>query len=109
MDNTARCGQRIRSINDKLKRETERIDTLSHTDLMKRLELTTDIHDMWRDLDKYQLRGLNKILLTESVNHDMSIAMCKCAKDLDISIPDNIESPRQFHNHVLEQMKQKRK
>lgn len=109
MDNADKCGQRIRSINDKLKRETERIDTLNHDALMKRLELTTGIKDMWRVLDKDQLRHLSQILLTESVNHDMSIAMCKCAKDYEIPIPENVESPKQFHNHVLEQMKLKRK
>jgi hypothetical protein len=109
MDSTDKCDQRIRSISGRLKIETERIDTLNHDDLMKRLELTTGIKDMWRALDKYQLKHINQILLTESINHDMSIAMCKCAKDYEISIPEDIESPRQFHNHVLEQMKQKRK
>jgi hypothetical protein len=109
MDNAAKCSQRIKSINNKLKREIERIDRLDHDALMKRLEITTGISDMWRVFDKYQLKHLNQIWLTESINHDMSIAMCKCAKDYDISISDNIESPKQFHDLILEQMKQKRK
>lgn len=109
MDKAAKCSQRIKSINEKLKRETERIDILNHDALMKRLELTTGISDMWRAFGKRQLKHLNRILLTESINHDMSIAMCKCAKDYDISISENIESPKQFHDLILEQMKQKRK
>ncbi len=108
MDNKAKCGQMIRSVNDKLTREEKRIDTLNHDALMKRLELTTGIHDMWRVFDKDQLRHINKILLIESTNHDMSIAMCKCAKDLGISIPENIESPIEFHKHILGQIRQKR-
>ena len=61
------------------------------------------------DWFQYKLRHLNTILLLQSTNHNMSIAMCKCAKDLEISIPENIESPDQFHKHILEQIKQKRK
>jgi hypothetical protein len=109
MENADKCSQRIRSINAKLKRETERIETLNHDALMKRLELATNIHDMWRTFDKYQLRHLNQILLTESIDHDMSIAICQCAKDYGISIPDDIESPKQLHNYVLEQIRQQRK
>lgn len=108
-DNMDKCGHRIRSVNDKFTRETERIGTLKTEGLIKRLELTTDIHNMWTDFSVDQLRHLNTILLLESTNHDMSIAMCKCAKDLEISIPENIEIPRQFHKHILEQIEQKRK
>jgi hypothetical protein len=101
-DNIAKCSRRFRSVTDKFTRETERIDTLDTEELKQRLELTTDIHDMWKDFSADQLRHLNIILLLQSTNHDMSIAMCKCAKDLEISIPENIESPNQFHKHILE-------
>ena len=108
-DNMAKCSHRFRSVTDKFTRETERIGTLDTLELLKNLETTTDIHDMWTGFSTDQLRHLNTILLLQSTNHDMSIAMCKCAKDLEISIPENIESPAQFHKHILEQIKQKRK
>lgn len=108
-DNITKCSRRIRSVNDKLARETERIGTLNAEGLTKRLELATDIRNIWMDFSTDQLRHLNTILLLQSTNHDMSIAICKCAKDLEISIPENIESPDQFHRHILEQIRQKRK
>ena len=108
-DNMTKCSHRFRSVNNKFVRETERIGTLSAEELSKRLEEITDIHNMGAGFSTDQLRRINTILLLQSTNHDMSIAMCKCAKDLEISIPENIESPDQFHKHILEQIKQKRK
>lgn len=108
-DNMAKCSHRIRSVNDKLTRETERIGMLNTEELTKRLELITDISNMWVNFSADQLRHINTILLLRSTNHDMSIAICKCAKDLEISIPENIESPDQFHRYILEQIRQKRK
>ena len=89
--NIAKCAQRIKSVTNKLEREEKRIDILSEDGLKTRLQLTTDISNMWTDFSIDQLKHLNKILLTGEVDHDMSIAMCKCAKDLEISIPENIE------------------
>jgi hypothetical protein len=108
-DNIAKCSHRIRSISNKLKRETERINTLGTLELIKWLETTTGIRNIELMVDTDQLRHLSIILLSQSTNHDMSIAMCKCAKDLEISIPEDIESPDQFHKHVLAQIEQKRK
>lgn len=108
-DNIAKCSHRIRSISDKLKRETERINMLGTLELIKWLEATTGIRNIELMVDTDQLRHLSTILLSQSTNHDMSIAMCKCAKDLEISIPEDIASSDQFHKHVLAQIEQKRK
>ena len=45
-DNISRCSHRIRSTNDRLTRDTERICRLNEDELIKRLELITDIHHM---------------------------------------------------------------
>lgn len=109
-DNIAKCSHRIRSISDKLKRETERINTLGTLELIKGLETTTGIRNIEIMVDNIgQLRRLSTILSLQSINHDMSIAMCKCAKDLEISIPEDIEPPDQFHKYVIAQVEQKRK
>ena len=104
----SKCFHRIRSINDKLAMETERIGELNEDELIQRLESVTDIRNMWYDMSIDQLRHLNTILELQSINHDMSIALCKCAKDLEISIPEEIESPNKFHKHILEQIKAKK-
>ena len=109
MDNNTKCAQRIKSVSDKLKREGKIIDILDTEGLIKRLQTVTGIENIGWITDPQHLRSLNIVLLNQTIDHDMSIAMCKCSKDLEISIPDNIESPKQFHNYVLEQTKQKRK
>lgn len=108
-DKIAKCSNRIRSISDKLKRETERINTLGTLELIKGLKTATGISNIELMVDKDQLRHLSTILLSQSTDHDMSIAMCKCAKDLEISIPEDIESPDQFHKYVIAQIERKRK
>ncbi len=107
-DNRTKCSNRIKSINDKFDREMKRIDSLGEDGLKVRLELTTEIRSFGRDLSIDQLRHLNTVLLLQSSHHEMSIALCRCAKDYDISVPENIESPKQFHEYILEQMRQKR-
>lgn len=107
-DNIGKCSHRIRSINDRPARETERIGRLDGDALVKRLELITEIRHMWNSMSIDQLRHLNTILELQSTNHDMSIAICKCSKDLEIPIPEEIESPSKFHKHILEQIKLKK-
>lgn len=107
-DKISRCGHRIRYVNKRLARETERIGKLDQHALIQRLELITEIRRMWDGMSMDQLRHLNTILELQSSNHDMSIAICKCAKDLEISIPEEIESPNKFHKYVLEQIKLKK-
>lgn len=107
-ENIAKCSHRINGVSNKLARDAKIIGSLNREDLIKRLELTTDIRNMWKDFDTVQLKHLNIISLSQSISHDMSIVLCKCAKDLEISIPDDIESPDQFHKYVLGQIRSKR-
>lgn len=110
-DNRAKCSYRIRSVNDKFDREMKRIDNLNEEGLKARLDIATDIPSfgLGGGFSIDQLRHLNTVLLLQSSHHEMSIALCRCAKDYDISVPENIESPKQFHEYILEQMRQKRK
>ena len=57
-DNINKCNHRIRSVNDRLSRETERIGILNEDELIKRLELITDIRHMWKDVSIDQLRHI---------------------------------------------------
>ena len=77
-DDMTKCSYRFRSVNEKLTRETERINKLDMLGLIKRLETTTGIRNIETMFEKDQLKHLNAILLLQSINHDMSIAMCKC-------------------------------
>lgn len=104
-DNKIRCSNRIKTVNDKFDREIKRIDSLGEDGLKVRLELITEIRNIGSDFSIDQLRHINTIMLLQSSHHDMSIALCKCAKDYNISIPENIESPNQFHKYILEQIK----
>lgn len=108
LENINKCIHRIESVNNKLKREKEIIGSLGENELTRRLETITDIQNVWNDFSIDQLRHINSILILEMINHDMSIAMCKCANELDISIPEDMRLPNQFHRHILENMKQKR-
>ena len=57
-DNICKYSHRIRSINDRLARETERIGRLDEDTLIKRLELITEIRHMWNGMSISQLRHL---------------------------------------------------